>query len=133
MKISLENRIALSKTMVDEFGRPAAHLIFNYSEEDRVLLERTRQMLLGWLQRIGATDVNEIEVTWSRHLQGACRMGDSPRASVVDRDLKVHDTSNLYLSGCEVFATGGGMQPTLSIAAFALRLADRLTERLQGR
>ena len=133
MKISLENRIALSKTMVDEFGRPAAHLIFNYSEEDRVLLERARQMLLGWLQRIGATDVNEIEVTWSRHLQGACRMGASARTSVVDRDLKVHDTSNLYLSGCEVFATGGGMQPTLSIAAFALRLADRLTERLQSR
>jgi choline dehydrogenase-like flavoprotein len=131
MKISLANRVTLSKSSVDAFGQPVAHLMFNYSEEDRVLLDRARKLLQGWLSRIGATDLHEIEVTWSRHLQGACRMGINPKASVVDRDLQVHGCQNLYLCGSEVFVTGGGMQPTLTIVALALRLADTLTSRLK--
>jgi len=45
---------------------------------------------------------------------------------VVDPDCKVHGVSNLYLAGASVFASGGAQQPTLTIAALALRLADRL-------
>jgi choline dehydrogenase-like flavoprotein len=131
MKISPANRIALSKSRTDVFGQPLAHLIFNYSAEDRLLLERAATLIRGWLSKIGATGVHEIEVTWSRHLQGACRMGVNPRTSVVDRDLRVHDCQNLYLCGSEVFVTGGGMQPTLTIVALALRLADAITERLK--
>jgi choline dehydrogenase-like flavoprotein len=59
-------------------------------------------------------------------------MGDSPRTSVVDKHLRVHESPNLYVCGSEVFATGGAMQPSLSIAALSLRLADHLTERLQS-
>ncbi|HWW19429.1 MAG TPA: GMC family oxidoreductase [Steroidobacteraceae bacterium] len=130
MKISPANRVALSKTRTDAFGRPVAQLIFHYSDEDRALIERARALLRGWLQQLRATDIEDIGITWSRHLQGACRMGDNPRSSVVDRDLKVHEAPNLYLCGSEVFVTGGGMQPTLTIAALALRLADTLTQRL---
>jgi choline dehydrogenase-like flavoprotein len=132
MKISLSNRIALSRTRQDMFGRPVAHLIFNFSDEDLVLLERARVLIKGWLQTIGASNVREAEVAWSRHHQGACRMGANPRSSVVDRDLRVHETQNLYICGSEVFATGGAMQPSLSIAALALRLADHVTDRLHG-
>jgi choline dehydrogenase-like flavoprotein len=132
MKISPSNRITLSKSRVDLFGRPIAHLIFNYSDEDRALLDRARVLLRGWLAQIGATGIREAEVAWSRHHQGACRMGASPRTSVVDKHLRVHESPNLYVCGSEVFATGGAMQPSLSIAALSLRLADHLTERLQS-
>ena len=131
MKISLSNRITLSKTRVDIFGRPIAHLIFNYSEEDLVLLERARGLIRGWLAKFGASNIREAEVAWSRHHQGACRMGANPRTSVVDPDLRVHDARNLYVCGSEVFSTGGAMQPSLSIAALALRLADQLVARLK--
>jgi len=131
MKISLANRVTLSKSRVDVFGRPIAHLIFNFSDEDRLLLERARTLIRGWLAQIGAAGVREAEVAWSRHHQGACRMGTNPRSSVVDRDLRVHETENLYVCGSEVFATGGAMQPSLSIAALALRLADHIAERLE--
>jgi choline dehydrogenase-like flavoprotein len=131
MKISLANRVTLSQSQTDRFGNPIAHLIMSYSDEDRRLLDRARGVLLAWLPRLGARGVHELEVAWSRHHQGACRMGRSPAASVVDADLKVHESPNLYVCGSEVFVTGGAMQPSLTIAALALRLADHLTGRLR--
>ncbi len=131
MKISLSNRITLSKTRKDIFGQPIAHLIFNYSQEDLLLLERARGLIRGWLTRFGATGIREAEVAWSRHHQGACRMGANPCTSVVDPNLQVHDSGNLYVCGSEVFSTGGAMQPSLSIAAFALRLGDHIADRLK--
>ena len=130
MKISRANRVTLSGTRTDLFGNPIAHLTMNYSEEDRRLLDRGRDLLRGWLARLGARGVHELEVAWSRHHQGACRMGRSPATSVVDADLRVHETPNLYVCGSEVFVTGGAMQPSLTIAALALRLADHLHGRL---
>jgi choline dehydrogenase-like flavoprotein len=121
----------LSAKRNDLFGRPVAHLVFNYSDDDRALLEQARMLIRGWLTQVGASNIREAEVAWSRHHQGACRMGHQPRTSVVDRDLRVHESPNLYVCGSETFATGGAMHPSLSIAALALRLADHLPERLR--
>lgn len=132
MKISLANRVTLSRTRNDLFGSPAAHLIFNYADEDRALLEKARTLCRIWLGQMRASSINEVEVAWSRHHQGTCRMGHQPRSSVVNRDLRVHESPNLYVCGSEVFASGGGMQPSLSIAALALRLADHLPDRLRA-
>jgi len=62
---------------------------------------------------------------------GSLPHGRESSHSVVDRDLRVHESPNLYVCGSEVFSTGGAMQPSLSIAALSLRLADHLTERLK--
>jgi choline dehydrogenase-like flavoprotein len=132
MKISLSNRITLSKTRTDVFGHPTAHLIFNFADEDLALLDRARTLIRGWLTQIRASGVREAEVAWSRHHQGACRMGSNPATSVVDRNLQVHESPNLFVCGSEVFASGGAMQPSLTIAALSLRLADHLTERLRN-
>lgn len=131
MKISLANRVTLSNLHQDIFGRPIAHLIFNFSDEDRALIERTRTLIRGWFSQVGATGIREAPIAYPRHFQGACRMGANPRTSVVDGNLRVHESQNLYVCGCEVFVTGGGMGPTLSIAALALRLADRLVDELK--
>ncbi|HEX5451187.1 MAG TPA: GMC family oxidoreductase, partial [Candidatus Limnocylindrales bacterium] len=61
------------------------------------------------------------------HHMGTTRMADDPADGVVDRDLKVHGTDNLYVAGSSVFPTGiGYSNPTLTILALALRLADHL-------
>jgi choline dehydrogenase-like flavoprotein len=131
MTISPANRVTLSRSRTDLFGSPIAHLIMNYSEADRRLLDRARGLLRGWLSGLKVANVRELEVAWSRHHQGACRMGRSPATSVVDADLRVHETPNLYVCGSEVFVTGGAMQPSLTIVALALRLADHLGRRLR--
>ena len=128
MKPIDDNRITLSRTMKDPLGDPSAHLIFNYTEEDRRLIERVRELLHTWFDKLGATDREEIDVTWARHHVGACRMGERAETSVCDPDLRVHDCPNLYLAGCEVFPTGTGLPPVLTIVAMVHRLADHLID-----
>ena len=54
-------------------------------------------------------------------------MGVDPGTSVVDANLRVHGTTNLYVAGGAHFVTCGVAHPTLGIVALALRLADHLT------
>jgi choline dehydrogenase-like flavoprotein len=58
-------------------------------------------------------------------------MGADPRTSVVDADLRVHGTANLYVAGSAGYVTGGAAHPTLLIVALAHRLADHLGVRLR--
>lgn len=63
-----------------------------------------------------------------KHHCGTTRMSDSPDTGVVDGDCKVHGIDNLYVAGSSVFPTIGYANPTLTIVALALRLADNLKE-----
>ena len=55
-------------------------------------------------------------------------MGDDPAASVVDRWGRTHDIPNLYVVDGSLWPTSAGMNPTATIAALALRIADHLVE-----
>jgi choline dehydrogenase-like flavoprotein len=61
---------------------------------------------------------------------GTTRMHPDPKQGVVDADCRVHGVSNLYVAGSSVFPTGGYSNPTLTIVALALRLADHLRQRM---
>jgi choline dehydrogenase-like flavoprotein len=63
------------------------------------------------------------------HHMGGARMADRPTDGVVDRDLKVHGTGNLYVAGAAVFPSASFANPTLTAIALALRLADHLGAR----
>jgi choline dehydrogenase-like flavoprotein len=56
-------------------------------------------------------------------------MAADPRDGVVDADCRVHGVRNLFVAGSSVFPTGGSVNPTLTIVALALRLADHLKAR----
>jgi choline dehydrogenase-like flavoprotein len=51
-------------------------------------------------------------------------MGNDPKGSVVDRDLRSYDHPNLFILGSAVFPTGATANPTLTIAALSLRSAE---------
>jgi choline dehydrogenase-like flavoprotein len=55
-------------------------------------------------------------------------MADNVDKGVVDGNLKVFGTKNLYISGSSVFPTGSHLPPTLTIAALTVRLAEHLTD-----
>ena len=73
---------------------------------------------------------------WRSHISdqyhhiGTARMNDSPRTGVVDGDCCVHGISNLYVGSSAVFPTSGHSNPTLTILALAIRLADKLKREL---
>lgn len=63
-----------------------------------------------------------------KHHMGTTRMHADPRLGVVDPDGRVHGAPNLYVTGSSVFPSGGYANPTLTIVALAIRLADHLRQ-----
>jgi len=70
-------------------------------------------------------------ITSSNHHMGGARMASDPKKGVVNADCRVHSTENLYVAGSAVFPTSGYANPTLTIVALALKLADHLHEILR--
>jgi choline dehydrogenase-like flavoprotein len=60
---------------------------------------------------------------------GTTRMHQDPRRGVVDANCQVHGVDNLFVAGSSVFPTCGNDQPTLTVVALAIRLADRIKAR----
>ena len=61
------------------------------------------------------------------HQCGTARMGDDPARSVVTPDLRAHDLDNLYIADASVLPTSAAVNPSLTVAALALRLGRHLT------
>jgi choline dehydrogenase-like flavoprotein len=132
------SRVLLSDS-VDEFDARRIQLDWQFGELERRTLERFNINLGMAVGRAGIGRLNIIEnepgSAWPAGLRGAwhqmgtTRMSDSPATGVVDGNCLVHGTKNLYIAGSSVFATSGYTNPTLTIVALALRLAD-LIERL---
>jgi len=70
----------------------------------------------------------KTELEGAAHHMGTTRMAASAEAGVVDSHCRVHGLANLCIAGSSVFPTGGFANPTLTIVALALRLADHLEE-----
>ncbi len=64
------------------------------------------------------------------HQLGGTKMGIDKNNSVVDSDLKVHGVNNLYVSGSSNFVTGCYTHPTFTIIQLAIRLAEKINNRL---
>jgi choline dehydrogenase-like flavoprotein len=134
-----ENRVSLSDKL-DMFGKPLARLEWSISESEKrtmrilhaLLDKEMRRRSLGWVDSpllSGEAQAWAIDRDASHHL-GTTRMGDDTRTSVVDRDCRIHTVDNVYIAGSSVFPTGGYANPTLTIVALALRLAEHLQEKV---
>ena len=64
------------------------------------------------------------------HLMGTARMGTDPRHSVVNEWGRSHDVKNLFIVDGSVFVTAGGVNPTSTIQAVALYVADQIKTRI---
>lgn len=62
------------------------------------------------------------------HVCGTCRFGDDPRSNVLDANNRAHGLDNLYVVDASFFPSSGGTNPSLTITANALRVADHLIQ-----
>ncbi|MGV6818860.1 MAG: FAD-dependent oxidoreductase [Thiotrichales bacterium] len=130
-----ENRVTLIDEK-DELGSQKIHVHFKWDEADLRSLSRAQDLLIEQIESTGLGRVERPEKgedglptranVGLHHLMGTTRMGDDPKKSVVDKDCKVHGVSNLHIASSSVFTTGGYANPTVTILALALRLADKL-------
>ncbi len=139
-----DSRVRLGGTR-DALGMRQVVLDWRTTDQDVVSLRRTLEILA---EELGATGQGRLriadwiadpearfrdaEIHGGQHHMGTTRMGDDPAHSVVDRDAKLHGIANLFLAGSGLFPTVGWANPTLTIVALALRLADRLAQILKS-
>ena len=131
------NRVELSNTQVDFLGQPRARVAMAL---DFAAAKEAAGLLNAELVRtgIGRLQLSGDEPVYARpsegmplftgggHLMGTTRMGTDPRRSVTDAAGKVHGFSNLYVAGSSLFPASSAGNPTLTIVALALRLAEHL-------
>lgn len=122
-----KNRILPSKDKVDAIGIPVPELHFDvddYWNKGRdAAVEDVRKIAQILDAEVVATDLGKQN---REHILGTMIMGDDPRNSVVDANCRTHDHPNLYVAGTSVFPAVGCVNPTLTGAALALRIAGQL-------
>ncbi len=136
-----DSRITLSGSK-DLFGQHKIDV--NWQIEDKDLSNAYRAMELAGLEfgRLGLgraygalfADASHWpkNLEAGRHHCGTTRMTDDPKTGVVDKNCRLNRVSNLYIAGSSLFPTIGYANPTLSIVALALRLADHTKTLLAG-
>ncbi|MDH3376610.1 MAG: GMC family oxidoreductase [Gammaproteobacteria bacterium] len=131
-----KSRVTLSNWR-DPLGVPKVKLNWQMQKSDWNNVYRSLETLgheLGRLSegrlRITMDQSNPENVSYSGyHHMGTTRMSNSPKKGVVDENCRVHSIKNLYVGGSSVFSTSGWANPTFTITALALRLADHLKQR----
>ena len=116
---------AHNRVLVDDSSPNGSRFVYTYSGE----LRRRNQLFRRELTRRLAPRLHLRVVTGGSnninygHACGTCRFGDEPATSVLDRNNRAHDLDNLYVSDASFFPSSGGTNPSLTIAANALRVA----------
>ena len=129
------SRVMLSNHR-DALGVPEVILDWRVNEVDRTSITRWLDLFDRDIRASGLGHVIRPLEGWERgimggpHHMGTTRMSADPNHGVVDADCRVHTVDNLYIAGSSVFATGGYANPTFTLVALALRLADKLRDRL---
>ena len=133
-----DSRISLGSKR-DRLGTREVVVDWRVSPEDRSKAVTTLR-LFG--TEIGHAGFGRFRAAWidpdawpadlygNDHHMGTTRMHNDPSLGVVDKNCRVHSIANLYVAGSSVFPTGGASNPTLTIVALALRLADHIKRTL---
>lgn len=130
-----DSRLTLTEER-DALGMPRLKVDWRLTELDLDSVVRAYEVLAEALEESGAgrldydpaavREQTRREGAYGGHHLGGARMSADPRLGVVDADCQVHGVAGLHLASSAVFPTGGQANPTLTILALTLRLADKL-------
>ena len=127
------NRIVLDKRDRDRYGVPLPRIHYRVGTYARDGMLAARALHDQVFRLMDATEIHHRdEFEGAGHIIGTARMGDNPKDSVVDSNLRSYDHSNLFILGSSVFPTSGTANPTLTIAALVLRSIDPMQRALQA-
>lgn len=126
------NRVTLDPQLTDSNGIPAPKVTYRLSENSRRMMAhavaRASEVLLAAGAREIVSETPMRIAGW--HLLGTARMGTDPARSVVGRWGRCHDVRNLFVIDGSIFVTSAGVNPTSTIQALALYIADTIKKNL---
>ena len=138
-----ESRVTLS-TSRDALGLLRCKVDWRLNHRERHTMQVMTNVMGAELKRLALAELepepwlNEPGNEWKTKLTdcfhhiGTTRMSDSPRSGVVDRNGKVFGVKGLYIAGSSTFPTSGYANPTLTIVAMSMRLANHLKTELRS-
>jgi choline dehydrogenase-like flavoprotein len=136
-----DSRVTLAASS-DALDVPRLHIDWRYTPGDLDTVVRALALLAGEFSRTGVGSFDyppesvEMEMTrygaYGGHHIGTARMGSDVRASVVNADCRVHGVNNLFLASAATFPTSSQANPTLTVIALSLRLAEHLKSLLRS-
>jgi choline dehydrogenase-like flavoprotein len=122
-----DSYVGLDSDRTDDLGNPVPDVHWNVGDRALRTIEYVNGIQQDILETLGA-DVEWVAGPDSTgpayHHMGTTRMSDDPAEGVVDPSLRTHDLKNCWIASSSVFPTGGAMNPTLTIAALALKAAE---------
>ncbi len=124
-----DSRLTLSRER-DRLGVQRLVLNWRVGQPVRDSVYRLQALLKARLEHTGVgfleEGTDEVRFTDASHHMGTTRMSASPASGVVDPNGRVHGVAGLYVAGSSTFPSASNKNPTLTIVALALRLADHL-------
>ncbi len=128
-----ENRIVPDYGQLDRLGLPRPRISYRLDDYTKAGLAEARRIHEQAFLRMGASEIHhnpDSKFQGAGHVMGTARMGTDAGHAVVDAELRAFDHPNLFIQGSAVFPTGGAANPTLTIAALALRSVEAIRKSL---
>ena len=124
--------VELDEEVTDKWGDPVAKIWLGYHEHDLKIGKYLAQKAEDLFEEVGMKNIqSSVTGSVSPNLQaGGCRFGNDPTSSVLDKNCKAHEVSNLYITDGSFMPTGGSVTYTFTIYANAFRVADHLVQKL---
>ena len=124
--------VELDKEATDKWGDPVAKVRIGAHPHDVKVGEYLAAKAEKLLEALGAVNISSSVSSYPPpNLQaGGCRFGNDPKTSVLNKDCRAHDVSNLYVTDGSFMPTGGSVPYTYTIYANAFRVADVINENL---
>jgi choline dehydrogenase-like flavoprotein len=126
------NRVTLDPILKDGHGIPAPKIDYAMNENTKRMMEHGIARATEILETAGAKNISSSRTVLNSpgHLLGTARMGLDAERSVVNEWGRSHDVRNLFIVDGSIWVTGGGVNPTSTIQALALYVADNIKQRL---
>lgn len=127
----IENRVSLDERVVDRYGMPLLRVRHHYTERDEAAVRALARTARRVLRKAGAVAFYNHHIATFSHALGTVRMGTDPRTAPLDGEGRYRGMQNLLVVDGSALPTSAGVNPSLTIAANALRAAAALAAGLR--
>ena len=123
-----QNRVTLHLSRTDQTGHPLASVYYRHHRRDHQGRRALHREASRILRAAGAYLRLHKPIYTFSHALGTCRFGTDPQHAVLDPACRVFGVPNLFVVDGSFMPSSGGVNPSLTIAANALRVGQHMTE-----